>query len=192
MKKLPLIKHFSWRVLLLRVLANAAVLLITAGIVPNIDFVDRRILVVLGMALMLGVLNGVVKPIVQFLTLPFIFATYGVVVVLINAGLLWLLSVLFSERFAVDGWFWALLGGAVMGLLGSFLESLLGVSPPIVPENYRSLQQHGSRPAWATQTIAPQAAPPATWAEGIAVPGAGAGAAEVPASPDGARDGGEA
>lgn len=56
------------------------------------------------------------NPVVQFLTLPFIFATYGVVIVLINAGLFWFLSALFPSLFAVNGLPWALLGGVVIGL----------------------------------------------------------------------------
>ena len=153
MKRFALVQHFNWRILLLRVLVNASVLLITAAIVPKIYFVDRHLLTLLWMALVLGVLNALVKPVVQFLTLPFIFGTYGVVIVLINAGLLWLLSALFPSLFAVDGNGWALLGGFVMGLLGSFLESLLGVTPPIVPEKYGSLRQQIDTQSHVLQTI---------------------------------------
>lgn len=153
MKRFAFIQHFNWRILLLRVLVNASALLITAAIVPKIYFVDRHLLTLLWMALVLGILNALVKPVVQFLTLPFIFATSGVVIVLINAGLLWFLSVLFPSLFAVNGFAWALLGGLVMGLLGSFLESLLGVTPPIVPEKYGSLRQQIGTQSPALQTV---------------------------------------
>jgi putative membrane protein len=153
MRKFAFVQYFNWRVLLLRVLVNAIALLITAAIVPHIYFVDRHFLTLLWMALVLGILNGLVKPIVQFLTLPFIFATSGVVIVLINAGLLWFLSVLFPSLFAVNGFAWALLGGLVMGLLGSFLESALGVTPPIVPEKYGSLRQQIGTQSHAVQTM---------------------------------------
>jgi putative membrane protein len=189
MKKYAFVQHFNWRILLLRVLVNAGALLITAIVVPDIYFVDRRLLVVLWMALMLGVLNALVKPVVQFLTLPFIFATGGVVVVLINAGLLWLLSFLFPGLFAVNSFGWALLGGLVMGLLSSFLEALLGVTPPIVPEKYATLRQQVSRqsltfPATLAQAASSgeQSGAPAGPAEAtpvvedLASPGAGPGA----------------
>jgi putative membrane protein len=173
MKKFGFVQHFNWRILLLRVLVNAGALLITALIVPDIYFVDRRLFVVLWMALVLGVLNALVKPVVQFLTLPFIFATGGVVVVLINAGLLWLLSALFPGLFAVNSFGWALLGGLVMGLLGSFLEALLGVTPPIVPEKYASVRQRiAGRPQPLPGILTPAG-------EAAAAPGASAGPAET-------------
>jgi putative membrane protein len=134
MKKFPLLKQFNWRALLVRILINAAVLAVTALILPNVYFVEVTVWNILFIAIALGVLNAVIKPILQFLTLSFIFTTYGVVVILINAVILWSLSFLFPDRFAVHSILAALLGGALIGILGSFFESLLGLSPPIVPD----------------------------------------------------------
>ena len=128
------IKQFNWRFLLVRIVVNAFALAITATFVPKIYFVDKSIWSWLLMALMLGVLNALLKPILQFLTLQFIFATYGLVIVLVNTLLLLLLSWLFPERFEVGSLLWALVGGLVLGLLSSFLESLLGLTMPIVPD----------------------------------------------------------
>ena len=135
------IKQFNWRFLLVRILMNAIALAITAAVTPNIYFRDRTVWSWLLMALMLGVLNALLKPILQFLTLPFIFVTYGLVVVLVNSLLLWLLSVIFPNRFAVENLLWALLGGLVLGLISSFLESLLGLTMPIVPEEETALRR---------------------------------------------------
>jgi putative membrane protein len=135
------IKQFNWRFLLVRIVVNAIALAITAIIVPKIDFIDRSIWNLLLMALMLGVLNALLKPILQFLTLQFIFVTYGLVIVLVNTLILWLLSFLFPMRFAVDNLLWALVGGLVLGLLSSFLESLLGLTIPIVPEEETALRR---------------------------------------------------
>jgi putative membrane protein len=179
MRKFAFVQYFNWRVLLLRVLVNAVALLITAAIIPHIYFVDRHFLTLLWMALVLGVLNGLVKPVVQFLTLPFIFATSGVVIVVINAGLLWFLSVLFPSLFAVNGFAWALLGGLVMGLLGSFLESLLGVTPPIVPEKYGSLRQQIGTQSHALQTILVR---PASSSQTSGAPAAAPSSLEPPAA----------
>jgi putative membrane protein len=134
-------KQFNWRFLLVRILMNAIALAITAAVTPKIYFVDRSVWNWLLMALMLGVLNALLKPVLQFLTLPFIFVTYGLVVVLVNALLLWLLSLIFPNRFAVESFWWALLGGLVLGLLSSFLESLLGLTMPIVPESDTALRR---------------------------------------------------
>ena len=141
MKLNRFIKQFHWRFLLVRILMNAIALAITAAVTPKIYFVDKTVLSWLLMALMLGVLNALLKPILQFLTLPFIFATYGLVVVMVNSLLLWLLSLIFPNRFAVENLLWALLGGLVLGLLSSFLESLLGLSMPIVPEEETALRR---------------------------------------------------
>jgi putative membrane protein len=175
-KRFKFVQYFNWRVLLLRVLVNAIALLITAAVVPTIYFENRSILTLVWMAIVLGVLNGVVKPVVQFLTLQFIFATYGVVVVLINAGLLWLLAALLPSQFVVEGLAWALLGGAVMGLLSSFLEALFGVTPPILPENYDLPARGRVQPTWALQPVP---------AGGVASGGASVtpAAAKEPASP---------
>ena len=141
MKISRFIKQFDWRFLLVRILVNAIALAITAAVTPKIYFVDKSVWSWLLMAFMLGVLNALLKPVLQFLTLPFIFATYGLVVVMVNSLLLWLLSVIFSGRFAVENLLWALLGGLVLGLLSSFLESLLGLTMPIVPEEEVALRR---------------------------------------------------
>jgi len=134
MKRPQFIKEFNWRVALIRVVINAAVLALTALILPNIYFVEATVWNILFISIALGILNAFVKPIIQFLTLSFIFTTYGLVVVLINAIILFLLSWLFPDRFVVDSILAALIGGALIGILGSFFESLLGLSPPIVPD----------------------------------------------------------
>jgi putative membrane protein len=135
------IKQFHWRFLLVRILVNAIALAITAAVTPKIYFIDKSVWSWLLMAFMLGVLNALLKPVLQFLTLPFIFVTYGLVVVLVNSLLLWLLSVIFPNRFAVENLLWALLGGLVLGLISSFLESLLGLTMPIVPEEETALRR---------------------------------------------------
>jgi putative membrane protein len=128
------IKQFNWRFLLVRILVNALALAITAAITPKIYFVDKSVWNWLLMAIMLGVLNALLKPILQILTMHFLFVTFGLVIVVANTLILLLLSFLFPARFAVDNLLWALVGGLVLGLLSSFLESLLGLTMPIVPD----------------------------------------------------------
>jgi len=141
MKRSGFFKQFNWRFLLVRILANAIALAVTAAIVPKIYFVDKSALNWLLMAIMLGVLNALVKPVLQFLTLQFLFVTYGLTIVVINAVILLLLSLLFPDRFAVDNLLWALVGGLVLGLVSAFLESLLGLTMPIVPDEPAELRQ---------------------------------------------------
>jgi len=141
MKQPKIIKQFNWRAALMRVVINAAVLAATALILPNIYFVEVTVWNILFISIALGILNAFVKPIIQFLTLSFIFTTYGLVVVLINAIILFLLSWLFPDRFVVDSILAALIGGALIGILGSFFESLLGLSPPLIPDETDELRK---------------------------------------------------
>jgi putative membrane protein len=135
-----LLKQFNWRFLLVRIVVNAIAVAITAAVTPKIYFVDKSVGSWLLITVMLGVLNALLKPILQFLTLQFIFVTYGLVIVVVNALILLLLSFLFPARFAVDNLLWALVGGLVLGLLSSFLESLLGLTMPIVPDELPELR----------------------------------------------------
>jgi len=106
--------------------------------VPKIYFVDKSVWNWLLMAFMLGVLNALLKPILQFLTLQFIFVTYGLVIVLVNTLILLLLSWLFPTRFEVGNLLWALVGGLVLGLLSS-----LGDQPPDVRRRLGGLWADG-------------------------------------------------
>ena len=137
------IKQFNWRFLLVRIVVNAIALAITAIVVPKISFVDKSIWNLLLMAVMLGVLNALIKPILQFLTLQFIFVTYGLVVVLVNTLLLWSLSFLFPGRFAVDNLLWALLGGLVLGLASVAVLLLLRVRGRLATELTRVVVEEG-------------------------------------------------
>jgi len=139
-RKIPFLRNFNWRILLFRLLINAAALCLTALLVPSIYFVDRSLSSVLVLALGLGILNALVKPVIQFLTLRLLFVSYGLIVILINMLILYLLAHFFPQRFAVDSVFWAFVGGAVIGLVGSLLESLLGVTAPILADRYPDLR----------------------------------------------------
>ena len=136
---------------MVRIFVNALTLLIIA-ILPDIHFVEPTVLRVLFVALILGILNAFVKPIVQFLTLRFIFITYGFAVVIINAIILLLLNILLPGMFAVDSLLWVILGGAVMGLVAGFFESLLGLQIPILPEDFTPQSALAVDPSLVFQT----------------------------------------
>ncbi len=128
------LKQFNWRALIVRVLVNALTLMITVVLTPSMGFVNPTIWTILLLGIVLGVLNAIVKPIIQFFTLSLIFVTYGVVVIFINTIILYILSWLMPHYFYVDNFFWALLGGVILGTVAGFLESLFGLTLPIVDE----------------------------------------------------------
>lgn len=192
-------RQFNWRMLLLRVIVNALALLITVALTPHIYFINRSLGMWLFMAVILGLLNALIKPIVQFLTLRFIFATYGLVLALINGVLLVLLELLFPEHFAVDGLIvWPLVGGLVLGIASAVLENLLGLTPPIVSEKHPEIRQRirdreaGAIDAYITQTAiektldpkqAEQPAPSAAEAAAAVLAVVDAGNGASPAAP---------
>lgn len=130
--RLLLWRQFNWRMILVRIVVNGLSLLATAALLPHVYLYDWTLLNILLLGAILGLLNALVRPVLQFLTLSFIFVTYGLVVVMINTAILLLLALLLPGRFGVDSFFWAVLAGAVMGILISALESLLGLNLPIM------------------------------------------------------------
>jgi putative membrane protein len=133
--------QFNWRALLVRWLVYALTLLAVAALVPMIYFTDRRVWVWLMVAGGFGVLNALVRPLLQALMLQLFFASLGLVVAVINGFMLYMLSWIFPNRFQVDSILWALVGGILVALLGSLLEGLFGLTRPIVPESKAELNQ---------------------------------------------------
>ncbi len=72
-------------------------------------------------AIVLGVLNGVVRPVLFFLTLPLTIVTLGIFVLVLNASMFGLAAAFFSG-FQVAS-FWSALGGALVVSLISWMAS---------------------------------------------------------------------
>jgi putative membrane protein len=128
--------HFRLRPVLMRWLVCAVSLALTSLIVPHVYFIGRDtldlVLAWLVVSAVFGLLITFVKPLVQLLLLPLIFVSFGLVVVLINTIVIWLLSVLFRDWFQVEHILWALVAGLVSGVLVAVFENLLGMTPPII------------------------------------------------------------
>jgi len=114
--------------LLLRLLVNAAALYAATRFVDGISFTGSA-MALLGVALVFGIVNTMVKPIVSFFSLPAIILTLGLFLLVINAGMLMLTSALSRSLglgFSVRGFGAALVGSIVVSLtslvLGAFLE----------------------------------------------------------------------
>jgi len=74
-------------------------------------------------ALVLGLLNVTLKPIITLLTLPLNLLTLGLFSFVINAGLILLVST-FVKGFTVDGFLPALWAGALIAVVGWILHKL--------------------------------------------------------------------
>lgn len=116
---------------LLRIAISAAALAAAAWLLDDIRVTDRddQVLTLLGVALIFGVVNAFVAPLVKLVSLPFIILTLGLLLWIINAVML-LLTTRIAEAvglgFRVDGFGTALLGALVISvvtaILGAFLD----------------------------------------------------------------------
>lgn len=101
--------------LLMRFLGTVGAVLLAAYFVPGFTVDSFYIAAIV--ALILGVLNITIKPIISILTLPLNIITLGLFSFVINAVLL-LLIASFVEGFHIVGFVPALLGGAIIGFVG--------------------------------------------------------------------------
>jgi len=92
-------------------LSNVLGLLIAAAIVPAISY-GGQVGTLLLAAVVLGVVNFAVRPVIVLLTLPAVLLSFGVALLFINTLTLWLTSQLVSQL-AVGG-FWSTFAGAVL------------------------------------------------------------------------------
>lgn len=71
-------------------------------------------------AIVLAILNAIVKPILILLTLPITLFTFGLFLFVINAAII-LLTAEFVKGFSVDGFWWALLFSLLLSIITSVL-----------------------------------------------------------------------
>jgi putative membrane protein len=95
---------------LFRVLVNAVAIWLATEIVPGID--ARSTTAVVAAALVLGLVNAIVRPVLLVLTLPLTLVTLGLFLFVLNAFCLWLTSAI-VPGFEVRG-FWPAFGGALV------------------------------------------------------------------------------
>ena len=100
---------------LIRLLVNAAALWVATQIVPGVTF-QGEWPAFFGVALTFGDLNAIVRPVAWVLTLPLIFLTLGLFLLVLNGLMLWLtssVSAALGLGFHVSG-FWAAFWGALV------------------------------------------------------------------------------
>jgi putative membrane protein len=97
----------------LRLLISAAGLWLASELVAGIEIQGLGTLVIA--ALLLGLVNALVRPLVVLLTLPITLLTLGLFLLVVNAGMLGLVAALLGD-FTVAGFGSALLGSIVVSL----------------------------------------------------------------------------
>ncbi|MEV5651803.1 phage holin family protein [Nocardia sp. NPDC052254] len=126
--------------LVLRLAINALAIWLAAAWIGGIELHDPpdsgtggKIVVVVCVAVVFGLVNALIKPIVKLLSLPLVIVTLGLFLLVINALMLWLTAKITETTdygLRIDG-FWAALGGA---LIVTVVNWVLGI---FVPEGGR-------------------------------------------------------
>jgi putative membrane protein len=112
---------------LLRLLINAAALWVAVRIVPGLHYTGDFV-PLLAVALIFGLLNAFIRPVLKLLSLPVIILTLGLFALLINAFMLWLTGRLagsFGIPFQVDGCLPAIFGSIIVSIVSAILSMLL-------------------------------------------------------------------
>lgn len=108
--------------LLLVWILNAVALLIVAYLLPGINVASFGSALIA--ALVLGLLNTLVKPVLILLTLPITVVTLGLFLLVLNALVFWFAGSIL-KGFEVAGFWWALLGALVYSVVSGLLSRLL-------------------------------------------------------------------
>lgn len=100
--------------LFIRWVVNAVTLLLIAYFLPGVEV--RGLYVALITALMIGLVNAVIRPILVLLTLPLNILTLGLFVFVINGILFWFVAS-FVDGFSVSGFWSGFLGALVLSII---------------------------------------------------------------------------
>ena len=120
---------------IVRLLINAFALWLTTLIVSGVNVVPyapggtvETILTFLLLALIFGVVNGVIGNLIRIVAFPLYVLTLGLIALIVNGLLLLLvawISSLIGFGLTVDGFWWGVLGALVLGLISWLIGILL-------------------------------------------------------------------
>jgi putative membrane protein len=115
-----------------KTIANAAALAVAIWLVKNItltgDNTGKKALTLVLVALVFGVVNFVVKPVVKFLSFPLFILTLGLITLVINALMLLLTSWLADKlnlSFHVEGFWTAVVGALIISIVSWAMHVVL-------------------------------------------------------------------
>ncbi|MBR7744211.1 phage holin family protein [Phycicoccus sp. BSK3Z-2] len=119
---------------IIRVGINAVALWVAALVVPGVDLAEEqndwtaKVVTVVLVALLFGLVNAVIKPVVSFFSFPFVILTLGLFTFVVNAFMLqiteWIGDAI-GLSFGIDEFFWDAVLAAVVITLVSWVLSVL-------------------------------------------------------------------
>lgn len=114
--------------LIVRWIIIALALFVAAWLIPGIRVEGDALGVYILMALILGLVNAIIRPIIKFISLPITILTLGLFIFVINGITFWLASSIargwFHVGFYVEGFRSALLGALVVSIVSVILTAL--------------------------------------------------------------------
>lgn len=115
---------------ILQAVVTALGLWLSAYLVPGVEFLSTGSLI--AAAILLGLVNAFVRPILTFVTFPLTIITFGLFLLVVNAATIGL-TAMFLGGFVVDG-LWAGIGAAIVTGIVSWLVGW------IVPDDRREVR----------------------------------------------------
>lgn len=109
--------------LVLALLLNTLALYITDQLLFGLTISDAKTTFLA--AIVLGLLNTFIKPILMFLSAPLNFVTLGLFTFVVNAVILSMTAWVLKERFILDNFGWAILAAGVLSVISTALSMLL-------------------------------------------------------------------
>ncbi len=109
----------------IRWVINAIALYVAINVVPGIQAQNTQWMAIFGLALIFGLLNALLRPLLTLLTCPLIFLTLGLFTLLINTLLFYLAGQIganFGIGFEVANFWAAFWGGVIVSLVSIFLS----------------------------------------------------------------------
>ena len=106
---------------IMKILTNVFVLLVVAYLIPGFKF--SSIEATLVTAVVLGVTNTLIKPILQIIALPISIMTFGLFAFFINVSLLYLISKI-VDGFVINRFSTAIIASIAMSLVSWFINKL--------------------------------------------------------------------
>lgn len=109
--------------LILKLLVNAAALWVAGYLVGGI-YLDGGFWQILLVALVFGLVNAIIKPVLKVLSFPVIILTLGLFALVINAAMLGLTAA-WTDTLSIDGFGAALLGAIVISIVSAGLNQFI-------------------------------------------------------------------
>jgi putative membrane protein len=123
--------------LLIRAVVTAAALAVATALVPGIQIghgsTASKVLTLLAVAVIFGLVNAVIKPVVKAVGCLFYVLTLGLIGLVVNGLLLWLTSWVAGKLtlpFHITGFWAAFWGAIIVGLVSWLLHLLIGDNRP--------------------------------------------------------------